>query len=275
MENNDIYEMGGEFIWWVGQVVSRDDPLAIGRVRVRIPNDHGTPDEIADDDLPWARIMMPANKASTLVEGGNAVGQSPVGVINGSVVMGFYADGREKQLPIVMGSLPGAPLSVDVSGDTNPFTTPTDMPFEAKGIKTALDTPIGFEPPFALLGATGSAYPYNKVEVTESGHIMEFDDTPGRERIAIRHRSGAYMHFDVNGDKVDKTPTNKWDIVGKNRLDYIGENWVMFANGSLVLSAEGSILMQATESISISAGKFLTISSGYTMSISAPLVLIN
>jgi len=33
-------------------------------------------------------------------------------------------------------------------------------------------------------------YPFNKVEQTESGHIIEKDDTPGSERLSVSHRTG-------------------------------------------------------------------------------------
>ena len=49
-----------------------------------------------------------------------------------------------------------------------------------------------------------TVYPFNKVTETESGHIVEFDDTPGAERIHIYHRSGSFFEFHPNGDKVDK-----------------------------------------------------------------------
>jgi len=47
-------------------------------------------------------------------------------------------------------------------------------------------------------------YPYNKVTETESGHVLEFDDTPGSERISTNHRSGTFEEYHPNGDKVVK-----------------------------------------------------------------------
>ena len=49
-----------------------------------------------------------------------------------------------------------------------------------------------------------TVYPFNKVTETESGHIVEFDDTPGSERIQIFHRSGTFDEIHPNGDKVEK-----------------------------------------------------------------------
>lgn len=48
-------------------------------------------------------------------------------------------------------------------------------------------------------------YPYNKVFQTESGHQLEFDDTPGKERIRIGHKSGTYQEISFDGRVVTAT----------------------------------------------------------------------
>ena len=40
-----------------------------------------------------------------------------------------------------------------------------------------------------------SQYPFNQVDETPSGHSIEMDDTPGGERILIRHRKGSSLDF--------------------------------------------------------------------------------
>ena len=42
-------------------------------------------------------------------------------------------------------------------------------------------------------------YPYNKVHQSESGHVFEVDDTLGKERINVHHRSGTFheIHADA------------------------------------------------------------------------------
>lgn len=271
--------MGDTFKWWVGVVVSRDDPLQIGRLKVRIFGDHGTPDDIADDDLPWCNVMMPINKASTLVEGGNAVGQSATGALNGSVVIGFYADGDSKQMPIAMGTMVGAPLNIPLGEGTTPQFAPTDMPYEARGIKSTRDIDFseigGFEPAGPLIGAQQAIYPYNKVEVTESGHLVEYDDTPGSERIFIRHKVGSYHHFDVNGDTANKSMGNNWEIIGNNKLQFIKANFLASVEGAYVITAKSSVLIQSGASISIQAAQFMSLSAGFGMTLNAPIILIN
>ena len=50
-----------------------------------------------------------------------------------------------------------------------------------------------------------SEYPYNKVIQSESGHIVELDDTPGSERIHIFHKTGSFIEIDQTGSIVKRT----------------------------------------------------------------------
>lgn len=91
------------FVWWQGVVEDNNDPLRLGRVRVRVLGWH-TDDksEIPTDSLPWAAIMMPANSPSI-----SGKGWSPTGLIHGTWVVGFFRDGLNAQEPIVLGTLGG------------------------------------------------------------------------------------------------------------------------------------------------------------------------
>lgn len=42
-------------------------------------------------------------------------------------------------------------------------------------------------------------YPYSQVTVTEAGHEVHFDNTPGAERIRIAHRKGTYAEIGPDG----------------------------------------------------------------------------
>ena len=93
------------FSWFVGVVEDRNDPKYLGRVRVRCLGLH-TDDNIKlpTSDLPWAHPMNPITSATI-----SGVGQSPLGVVEGTWVVGFFQDGDEAQQPIIMGTLPGVP----------------------------------------------------------------------------------------------------------------------------------------------------------------------
>ncbi len=110
MKNNFIGMDG--FIWFLGVVEDRQDPYLIGRVRVRCFGHH-TGDKVIlpTEDLPWAQVMLPVTSA-----GISGIGQSPMGLVEGSHVFGFFRDGEARQEPVVMGSLPGYPTEL---GDTS------------------------------------------------------------------------------------------------------------------------------------------------------------
>jgi hypothetical protein len=93
------------FFWWVGVVKDRMDPLKLGRCRVRILGYHLDNDkELPTEDLPWAMPMQPVFSAAI-----SGKGQSPLGPLEGTWVIGFFADGREMQQPIIMGTIGGNP----------------------------------------------------------------------------------------------------------------------------------------------------------------------
>lgn len=64
-------------------------------------------------------------------------------------------------------------------------------------------------------------YPYNKVMETESGHVTEYDDTPGAERINIYHRAGTFFEIDNNGSQVNHIVGDGYWITERNGNVYI------------------------------------------------------
>ena len=93
------------FIWFVGVVEDRADPKSLGRLRVRCLGYH-TEDllKLPTADLPWAHVMNPITSAAV-----SGLGQSPLGAVEGSWVIGFFQDGADAQIPIIIGTLPGVP----------------------------------------------------------------------------------------------------------------------------------------------------------------------
>jgi len=105
---SENYFMGLDgFVWFTGVVEDRNDPDALGRVRVRCLGFH-TEDlnDIPTNDLPWATVMHPVTDPSM-----QGLGNSPSFLVEGSWVIGFFSDAKEKQQPIIMGSLPGKPYA--------------------------------------------------------------------------------------------------------------------------------------------------------------------
>jgi hypothetical protein len=96
--NNFIDFYGDQTRWFLGEVVNvKDDPLKLGRVKVRV---FGVYDDIKDEDLPWAQIVVPITQG--VHEG---TGQY-LGILVGTQVFGMFLDGQNSQLPMVIGTVP-------------------------------------------------------------------------------------------------------------------------------------------------------------------------
>jgi hypothetical protein len=104
-----MYSNGG-FHWFMGVVEDRNDPESLGRCRVRIVGFHN-PDKktLPTKDLPWSIPLMPMTSASV-----SGTGDAPVGPVEGTWVLGFFLDGEEAQLPVMLGTFPGRAEPVSV-----------------------------------------------------------------------------------------------------------------------------------------------------------------
>ena len=96
------------FVWWVGVVENRNDPLKLGRCQIRIFGWHTDNLQlIPSKDLPWALPILPINDSKSFT--------TPV---EGDYCVGFFMDGESGQFPIYFGVLPSIPL-VAASQDPN------------------------------------------------------------------------------------------------------------------------------------------------------------
>ena len=105
------------FQWFVGVVEDRQDPKTLGRLRVRCLGYH-TEDliKLPTSDLPWAHVMNPITSATV-----SGIGQTPLGAVEGTWVVGFFQDGGDAQQPIVIGTLPGVPSELPTQGNNKGF----------------------------------------------------------------------------------------------------------------------------------------------------------
>ena len=104
------------FIWWIGQVAPeeswdknappqpQDDTTSIAgfaeRCKVRIMGYHtADPGELPDDDLPWASQMYP------VTAGGGSGSWESSELKGGAFVFGFFLDGEDAQVPVIMGCI--------------------------------------------------------------------------------------------------------------------------------------------------------------------------
>ena len=96
------------FRWWIGQVAPEEaqgDQLnQIGntwgcRLKVRIYGYHPADiTELPDKSLPWAQVLLSSQGGSGKANRSRSVRISP-----GDTVMGFFLDGDDAQLPVILG----------------------------------------------------------------------------------------------------------------------------------------------------------------------------
>lgn len=219
-----INNYSNDFKWFFGVVEDREDPRKLGRVKVRVHNIHTDNKVLLPTDmLPWAMIIMSPTSAGIL-----EVGISPTGIMVGSTVFGFFADGDQSQMPMILGTIAGIPDNDEGKHEVTQL---------AREINNVAKAPVFPEPEAKY----NSKYPYNKVMTTEGGHVIEIDDTPGEERIHIMHRTGTYIEIDSEGTRVDKTVGDKVSVVvGSEDIRIIGDVDIEI-NGNADIKVDGNL----------------------------------
>lgn len=284
------------FTWFVGVIEDRNDPVKLGRLRVRCFGWH-TEDkgEIPTDKLPWALPMNSVNSAQT-----NNIGISPTGLVEGAWVIGFFLDGDRAQEPVVMGTLATIPSELantqegfyDPNGkypevidepDVNRLSrNDSDKPHDVLASKesgrttnvTMANGGVWSEP----TSSYNATYPYNHVKETESGHIKEFDDTADNERIHEYHKSGTFYEVQPDGTKVTRVVGENYMIVAKgndvnikgncnltidqNCTTYIKGDWDILVGGNKRETVQGTVTEEYAKTQNTTAGGDITIVGG-------------
>lgn len=84
-----------------------------------------------------------------------------------------------------------------------------------------------------------SVFPYNQIQETASGHSFEMDDTPGGERVLIKHRSGAGIELRADGSVLISSKSQKVEVVqGSSTVIVEGEGDLIY-KGNVNLRVDG------------------------------------
>jgi len=100
----------------------------------------------------------------------------------------------------------------------------------------------------------GAKYPYNKVFESESGHIQEWDDTPGQERISTYHRSGTFTEVDSNGTQVNYIVGDNFILMENNGCIHVAGECNITVDGNVNLNARSDANIQVAANAKIEVG---------------------
>ena len=231
---------------YFGVVEDRNDPKEMGRVRVRVFGLHSSDkiNDIPTADLPWSPVMNP-----TTTPGISGLGSNPF-IVEGSWVVVMFMD-AELQSPLIMGTLHGYPTAKKnpENGFSDPIGTfprrvgESDIDRRARGVNDIEKQSVGSEP----ADPYNAKYPYNHVFHSESGHMIEMDDTPGSERVQVYHRSGSFVEIHPDGSMVVHSgahynSSQKLEInVTDNASINVGGDLNALVEGATTLSSFGNI----------------------------------
>jgi len=179
--------INNNFYWFTGVIEDINDPLEMGRVRVRCYGYH-TDDKnegtgIPTGALPWSHVMMPVTSASC-----SGIGESATGLLPGSWVVGFFRDGDACQDPLVIGTLPSkTPNPIDRTKgfcDPNPAGNPRDANYidNPKGSTMEYRVSAAYQKKHELRSKTKYATPDN-----DSPSGVPTAIPPGTETLKVQY----------------------------------------------------------------------------------------
>lgn len=259
-----------------GVVENRIDPMKLGRVQVRIMGMHSeikngneeTGEGIPTEDLPWAYPMQPITSAAM-----NGIGDSPTGMVEGTHVIGISRDGRFMNDLIIIGTIGGIPQEAsnpqvgfnDPNGtypkedyleepDTNRLARGeklSETVYQDK--KDSLDENVSKANGIGVwsepMSPYAAEYPYNHVRESESGHLQEWDDTSGAERIHTYHKTGTFEEIHADGSRVTRIIGDDYEIVNSGKNVHIKGNMNVTINGDASLLINGNVEEQVKKNV--------------------------
>jgi len=211
-------------------VKRNDDPRQLGRVKVYCSSVYGS------DLSPWAFPCMPMGSS---IDGGS-FWVPPVD----SLVWIEFEQGYPTH-PIYKGGFwtevsrgrPSDGSPIEESDDHQDNANP--VPGHSQGL------PDGSDLDGSLRGQEGvprsnfqGTYPKVRVLRTESGHVLEFDDTTGQERIQIAHRSGSFIEMLPDGS-INIVSAGRVHQYGVSRSNHVAGNERNVTQGSRVEDIDG------------------------------------
>ena len=217
------------FVWWIGIVEDVEDPLLLGRAKVRIfgyhpkyVNQSTTTGDVNNlvptADLPWATVVMPPNLP-------NFYGRLRLG----EWVLGFFLDGVEAQEPAILGYIPGLNTGGGENFGKYSITTKSfDEQHKAKPndpSQYTFTTPGGQYLRFSDKAEVRESLFYN-----QGNFYVQLYDASGTKTFTIMHPSQAYYQIDNTGRTV-LTTGGTIGAGASQKLDSSGKDIVVAGPG--------------------------------------------
>jgi len=311
---------------WRAVVEDNLDPLENGRVRVRIFGMHTAKNEnsgeafnfIKSSDLPWAEVIGGTDFG--LISG---IGISSV--LRQGTWVWVVLDEENPNKPLIVGTIKGTTATrTDYAGgegfndkdgvyplanrvgesDTNRLAragTLTDTIHQTINDNIDVNSNITDVTSGADVSQTepsstsdSTTYPECAVLETASGHVFEFDDTTGNERIRLYHKTGSYIEIKPDGSIVQKAingtgashyihmadvnehiagsvkkylETNLDEIVDGAVKRKIGGALSEHVVGNVTLKVDGNLTYDVTGTVSFISGQNMALNSGANLTV--------
>lgn len=231
-------------LFFIGVVENNVDGRYEGRVQVRAFGVHGTIEQVATKDLPWAHLIH-----------GSYDPNGNIPPLN-SFVFGFFVDGRDAQQPMILGLIPTQMTEIidpTVSGwgvipngkspargsEPEDYGQPQNSKLargenidetyvllqqlkRIKNVKNARGVDEEETTWSEPAPEYNTRYPFNRVIETDA-HVIELDDTKDYERFMIYHKkNGSFVHIGPSGTTTHKASDDKYEMNEKAQHVYVG-----------------------------------------------------
>lgn len=230
-----------------GVVIDVNDPKQSGRIRIKV---FPMFDGVADNTLPWAI-------AADSTFGGSAnVGSAAVPIV-GSHVFCFFENG-DFRFPVYFASAPA------IQNDIPDIPT---LSREDDGTVAAINAAASISVTDAFGGtwdepvsAYAAVYPKNKVFRSESGIVVEIDDTVDNIRLHVYHPSGTRTEVDNAGNTVEHVSAKKTTvIVGDNNIEVqSNQNTTTGGKHGIKIGTDGKVTVGGNYDITVSGNCNIT-----------------
>lgn len=230
-----------------GALLGRREKEKAFFLRDGIPKDDGTTDKVLTDPKHDTTAVADATKNPVIIKSRVPTGSSTIPNSNPVQLSESGFLDPNKKYPLFTGEPDTHRLARHEKIDGTIVVKKEAG--RAKGIITA--TGSTWDQPEIPYNAS---YPYNSVYSSESGHIQEFDDTAGSERIHIYHKAGTYSEIDVNGTQVNRIVGDGYSIYERNGNIIIKGDCNITVQGNASLRVENNTTIESLGNLDIKVG---------------------